>query len=383
MHALVDRLSKALFFLSQHLFNLRIRDFRIGFTHFDSDSASKLSEESTASAELVTVTDCTTADTTQNVRTTFVTRNDAVSHGECASADVVGDHLQGRIVKIDVRCTGFFHSGLSGTEQVLEEVDVVVRVHALQHGSDTFQTHTRVNGGLRKLMHHAGFVAVKLHEHVVPNFDETVTVFIRASRRTTGDFRTVVVEDFGARTARTRIAHHPEIVGHVTTALVVTDANDAFSGHTDFVVPNVVGFVVFSVNRHRELFGRQLEVFGQKFPSVLDCIALEVVTEAEVTQHFEERVVTSRVTDVVQVVVLTAGTDTLLSRRCTRVSALVKTQEHVLELVHTSIREQKRRVITRDHGAGMHNRVTFALEELQEGLTNLRSLHTEYLLNVS
>jgi hypothetical protein len=46
---------------------------------------------------------------------------------------------------------------------------------------------------------------------------------------------------------------------------------------------------------------------GQQLPGVVDGVALEVVAEAEVTQHLEEGVVARGVADVFQVVVLAAG----------------------------------------------------------------------------
>ena len=122
-----------------------------------------------------------------------------------------------------------------------------------------------------------------------------------------------------------------------------------------------------------------MKVLCQELPSKFDCIVLEVVTETEVAQHFEEGVVTSGIANIIQVVVFTACADTLLSGRCTGVRTLVKAQEHVLKLIHTCIGKQQCRVIARHHRAGMHNRMTFAFVELQKGLANLRSLHNQSL----
>jgi len=47
---------------------------------------------------------------------------------------------------------------------------------------------------------------------------------------------------------------------------------------------------------------------GKELPGKLDCLALEVVAEAEVAQHLEESVMACGVADVLQVVVLAAGT---------------------------------------------------------------------------
>ena len=113
----------------------------------------------------------------------------------------------------------------------------------------------------------------------------------------------------------------------------------------------------------------------EKLPGVLDRVALEVVAEGEVPEHFEERVVARRVADVVKVVVLAAGADALLRGRRAGIGALVEPEEDVLELVHAGVREEKRRVVPRDNGARMYDRVTFAGVEVQKGPSNVSDFH--------
>ena len=124
----------------------------------------------------------------------------------------------------------------------------------------------------------------------------------------------VIVEDLGARTARTGITHLPEVVRRVWRAFVITDANNTLARDPDFFFPDFVGFVIGFIDGNPQTLFRQVEpVFtGQQFPRVLNGIVFEVVAEAEVTQHFEERVVTRGVTDVFQVVVFTARTHATL-----------------------------------------------------------------------
>ncbi|KAG1477113.1 hypothetical protein G6F54_014106 [Rhizopus delemar] len=76
----------------------------------------------------------------------------------------------------------------------------------------------------------------------------------------------VVVEDLGARAARTRVGHLPEVVGGVARALVVADADDALGRHADFLGPDVIGLVVFLVHGDPELLGWQLVDLRQQFP---------------------------------------------------------------------------------------------------------------------
>jgi hypothetical protein len=76
------------------------------------------------------------------------------------------------------RDAGFAGSGL---DQRLEQVDLVVAVHVLQHAarrSRPMPVSTQGGSG------HASpaVVAVELHEHVVPDLDEAVAVFFGRAR---------------------------------------------------------------------------------------------------------------------------------------------------------------------------------------------------------
>src|SRR5690606_34877499 len=156
--------------------------------------------------------------------------------------------------------------------------------------------------------------ALELHEHVVPDLDKPVAVFFRRSRWAAPDVFAVIVENFGTGTARAGIAHGPEVIGGVTGAFVVTDTNDLIGRHAHLFVPDVVGFVVFGVHRYHQLFSRQVQPLRRReeFPGKLNGVFFEVITKAEVAQHFKEGVVTRGITDVFQVIVLTTGTHTAL-----------------------------------------------------------------------
>jgi hypothetical protein len=55
-----------------------------------------------------------------------------------------------------------------------------------------------------------------------------------------------------------------------------------------------------------------LQLTGDELPREADRVALEVVAEREVAEHFEERVVARGVPDLLEIVVLAAGPHTLL-----------------------------------------------------------------------
>ena len=176
----------------------------------------------------------------------------------------------------------------------------------------------------------------------------------------------MVIENFGARTAGAGIAHHPEVVGSETSALVVADTNDSIGRDTDFLIPDVVSLVVLGVHSHPEFFRREFEVFGKKLPGILDGITLEVISEAEVAKHFKECVMASGIAYVFQVIVLAAGTNTFLTGRRTGVGTLVKAKVNILELVHTCVGKQQCRVVTGDYRAGSDDSVSLGLHELQK-----------------
>jgi hypothetical protein len=254
---------------------------------------------------------------------------------------------------------------------VVEQVDLVVAVHVLQDGGEALQAHAGVHAGRGQRLDAAVLLHVELHEHVVPDLDVAVAVGVRAAGRAAGHFRSVVVEDFRAGAAGTGVGHHPEVVGLVLRALVVTDAHHALGGQADVFRPDVVGLVIVDVDRRPQFIRRQLVDLRQQLPGPLQRVALEVVAEAPVAQHLEEGVVARRVAHVLQVVVLAAGAQAGLDRGGADVRALVGAQEHVLELHHAGIGEHQRRVVARHQRARRHDGVALGREEVQKSLADV------------
>src|SRR3546814_14092083 len=99
-------------------------------------------------------------------------------------------------------------------------------------------------------------LAVELHEHQVPDFDETVAVLVGRTRWAAGDMRAVDVEDLGARAAGTGVGHLPEVVRSVRRAIVVAAADDALGRQADVAMPDVESFVVGLVDGDQQERGR-------------------------------------------------------------------------------------------------------------------------------
>ncbi|MNM92942.1 hypothetical protein D3C81_1052950 [compost metagenome] len=258
-------------------------------------------------------------------------------------------------------------------------------MHVLQDRSQALQTHAGVNARRRQRHQRAIWLAIELHEHQVPDFDEAVAIFIRRTRGTTGNVVTVVEEDFGARAARTGVSHLPEVVRGVRRTLVVADAHDAAFRDANHVAPQREGFVIVVVHGDQQAVGRQLPHLGQQLPGPGNGVLLEVIAEGPVAQHFKKGVVARGVTDLIKVVVLAAGTQAALDVGSAHVAALLRTQEHVLELHHAGIGEQQGRVVARHQRRRRHDGVALALEEFEEIAADLggsefgRCIHGDWL----
>ena len=196
-----------------------------------------------AHAQFIAMTNCAADDAAQHIATSFIGWNHPIGDQERARTDVVGNHAQGWIRFIGT--ARHFHRR---TNQGNKQVNFVVGMHTLQNCCQSLQAHACIHAGRRQSAHTAIGVHFKLHKDVVPNFDETVAVFFSRTGRPTPNVFTVIVKNFRARPARPSISHHPKVIGFVFAALVVANANHALRWQTDFLRPNIVGFIVLVVH---------------------------------------------------------------------------------------------------------------------------------------
>src|SRR5438477_12506033 len=109
------------------------------------------------------------------------------------------------------------------------------------------------------------------------------------------------------------------------------------------------------------------ELLGDELPGELDCVALEVVPEREVSEHLEESEMPRRMPHLLQIVVLSAGAQAFLSRRGSgSARRLFLSQENALELDHPGIREKQRRIVRGNQRRARQPRVTLPLEVLEK-----------------
>ena len=132
-------------------------------------------------------------------------------------------------------------------DQGLEQINIVVVVLALQHSRDALEPHAGIDRRLRQIDAVTGRALLVLHEHEIPDLDKAVAVGIRrtwrTALRTLGIIvRTVIEKDFRARTARTCVAHLPEIVGgRNPDDAVVAEAGDFFPKRVRLIVVVIDG----------------------------------------------------------------------------------------------------------------------------------------------
>ncbi len=311
-------------------------------------------------------------DPPQHVLAPGLLGKDAVRDQERRRARVVGHGAQRHACR---PCSREASNGFSDRfDRVIDErpqeIGLVVRAHALQHRAEPFQPHPGVDGGLRQRAAVARRHLVELHEHQVPDLDPAVAVAGRpqalaaGSLVGAGDVGALEVVNLAARAARPGFAHRPEVV-------LVAQRDDPVVADAGHLLPDDARFGVGLVHRVDEALGVDAVRAGQQLVRERDRVRLEVVAEAEVAQHLEERVVARGAADVLEVVVLAAGAHALLRRRRARRGRLGPAGEVVLELVHPRVREQQRRVVVRHQRGAGDLRVPVLLEEVQKGASGV------------
>ena len=254
---------------------------------------------------------------------------------------------------------GHARGRLGRGNQRLEQIDLVIGVHALEDRRHALQAHAGVDRGLGQVDAIAGAALLVLHEHEIPEFQEAVAVRIGTARGAARDLVALVEEDLRAGSARARVTRRPEIVaGGDTDDLVVREARH--------LLPDAVGVLIVMVDGDQQTLGIERVVLGDELPRQRDRPLLEVVAEGEVAEHLEERVMPGGVADVVEVVVLAARAHALLRGGGAGVAALLLAGEDVLELHHARRREHQCRVIARHERRRRHDLMAVPGEEVEK-----------------
>src|SRR5690606_23467083 len=129
-----------------------------------------------------------------------------------------------------------------------EKVGMEVVTLTLHHRGDALETRAGVDAGTRQRREGAIGRAIELHEHQVPDLEEPATLCEFLEPILVDRLRLVtflpfqVDEDLRARSARTGVAHLPEVV-------LVAETIDAVGAEPTHFLPQGAGLVVGMMNR--------------------------------------------------------------------------------------------------------------------------------------
>ncbi len=127
---------------------------------------------------------------------------------------MVSDHTHSHVLLLVLTVDSPCHTG-NHFDDRLENIRIIVGCLALQCHTKTLESHTGIDHAGRQRFERAVSLAVILHEYQVPYFDHLRMVLVYHVLPGNGGtfiFRTQVDMDFGARAARSRITHFPEII---------------------------------------------------------------------------------------------------------------------------------------------------------------------------
>ena len=205
---------------------------------------------------------------------------------------------------------------------------------------------------------------LELHEHQIPDLDETIAVSVGTARWPARNVLAMIVEDFRAWTARAQVAHLPEVVG-------AGDAQDARLGQPGDLLPQLERLIIVDIDGSDEPVLGQAEFPGDEVPGELDGSVLEIIAKRKITQHLEERVVPRGVADIIEVIVLAARAHAFLRGHRPLEGALLDAGEHVLELHHAGVGEHKGRIVARNERRRRHDLVAVPREIVEEALSDV------------
>ena len=126
---------------------------RVGVTHFANERRNEGVHQRLDAADLMCIAHGAPHDTAQHVAATLVRGQHAVGDQKTRRAQMVGDDPARDAKKLRAAIdAGFFRASLGRflpdrLDEILEEIDVVIVVLALQHGRDAFEAHAGIDRG--------------------------------------------------------------------------------------------------------------------------------------------------------------------------------------------------------------------------------------------
>lgn len=299
--------------------------------------------------DLTAVTDGSAENATENVASALVGWDSAISQGGSESSSVVSHGTVSEVNAVGVLAanlalvlTGRVGAQLAESgEERHKEVGVVVGAQVVETGDKTLETHTGINAALRQRRELTAGLTVELHEDKIPNLENIGVVHVHELGAVT--IANSIVVNLRARAAGTSVAHLPEVI--LDTAgnnVVLRQALEPQS--LGFLISGNAALLIAAEVRGIESARIEAVDLGEKVESEVNCLRLEVVAERPVAKHLEESVVVHVLADILQVVVLAACTNALLTVACTsqapEFGVFVRVaQEYCLVLAHSGVHE--------------------------------------------
>ena len=143
--------------------------------------------------------------------------------------------------------------------QCFDCIHIKNRIHILDNGCQTFQSHTGINILLFQFRIVTVPVIIKLCEHIIPYFHITVAVTAYCTARFPASiFFSAVIINFRTWAARTA-AVLPEVV-------FFAKFEDTFCRNSHFFVPDFKRLIIFFIDRWVQPVRIQTHHFRKKFP---------------------------------------------------------------------------------------------------------------------
>ena len=360
---------RLLFFLYNMVYQVALlRQFFVLVPHLVHQGVHQLVHEGlTETKEGIAVAHRTTQNAADDITGLGIAGQLAVGNAEGNCTQVVGNHAHCHVglLLLAISPAGFLGNLLN---EGLEDIGVIVRAFALHHHAEAFKAHAGIDMFSLEGFQGAVGKAVELHKHQVPYFNHQGVVLIHQLGARHLGFLCLVAQvhmNLAARATRALVAHFPEVV-------LLRTLQDAVFGN--MLLPEVVSLcihcqtflLVTTKNGYIKIAFVNMHHLGEKFPSIGNGLFLKVVAKRPVAQHLKHGVMVGIVSHLLQVVVLAADTQTLLSVAGTRIRRIGIAQEDVFKLVHAGIGEHKGGVVLHDHGGTGYYMMVLALEELQE-----------------
>ena len=367
----LERLGEARLLVSHHALDLSrmLLQRGVGVAHLlDHDGGHPVD---TIEADALRLLDRAPEQPPADVAAPFVRGHDAFRHQERHRAEMVREHTMRTLRDLAVAVAD---TGLLGdpVHDHPEAVRVEDRVDALDDAHRALEAETGVDVSRRQPLQNVPGPQVELHEHEVVDLHVAIAVARPAHGVAAGVALAAVVEDLRALPARAGLGRLPEVVLAQPHDPVGRDPDALPRRDRDRILVECEHRVAL-VHGRPETVCLEPHHLRDELPRIVDRLVLEVVAEREVSEHLEERAVTFRPADVVEVRVLAACAEARLDAHDPVTWRLPGAEEVRLERLHPGDDEERRGVVVGwDQRVRRHTQMPAFLVERLEALAQLR-----------